>query len=287
MPPPPPLPLSLMHAPSSGAASVRSDSSGPASSSSLSPTDDDTTLPGVSYAYFFYILFCSVHLVVSLVFIPFHCTPPPPTPYSPSFVRQASEDVVQFGDVLLVTLVAARRLVACDWNGFSDPYAQLCFHSGHAQHAKSSMKKATLNPAWNEPFCFWLEPGATTATLSLMLFDHNVLSRDEPIGSVDIDVSHIARDQSEPLSCTYSLVGVATGEVELALQRAVLSSAELKAVVGELVKLKGPLTESVLKKHCVSLATLTGDAPFVRCGHANFTILPSHFPVSPRSFTVL
>ena len=80
--------------------------------------------------------------------------------------RQTSSEEVQFGDVVVIQLIAARKLVAMDWNGFSDPYAVFNLAG---QTVKSSVKKATLNPDWHENFALWLQPKAETYMLSVMV----------------------------------------------------------------------------------------------------------------------
>jgi Ca2+-dependent lipid-binding protein len=67
--------------------------------------------------------------------------------------RQFSEESVQFGDCLVVHLRSARDLIACDWNGFSDPYVVFSFVSRRTQQARSSMKKSTLSPEWVRRAC--------------------------------------------------------------------------------------------------------------------------------------
>lgn len=47
-----------------------------------------------------------------------------------------------------ITILRARDLVAMDMNGFSDPYCELKVNSECKY--KSSVKKKTLNPLWEE-----------------------------------------------------------------------------------------------------------------------------------------
>ena len=61
---------------------------------------------------------------------------------------------------------AARKLMAMDWNGFSDPYAAISFNGLTAQ---STIKKANLNPDWHENFAFWMKPNPNSTILSVMV----------------------------------------------------------------------------------------------------------------------
>lgn len=74
--------------------------------------------------------------------------------------RQKTAAVLQFGDILVVTLKYARNLVAKDWNGTSDPYCVLAIQD---QSVKSQVVKRNLNPHWEEEYVFFLDPtGAMT-----------------------------------------------------------------------------------------------------------------------------
>jgi hypothetical protein len=63
----------------------------------------------------------------------------------------------------------------------------------------------------------------------MQLFDRNFISRDDPLGSVDIDLSEFARNQR--VEQTFPLEGAKSGEVSLVIERAPLSSGELRDVL--------------------------------------------------------
>ena len=59
---------------------------------------------------------------------------------------------LQFGDLILVQLIEAKELKKCDfWRQSSDPYVILAVDSFNT---KSKIIKKTINPKWNEMFCF-------------------------------------------------------------------------------------------------------------------------------------
>ncbi|KAG2378836.1 hypothetical protein C9374_007984 [Naegleria lovaniensis] len=65
------------------------------------------------------------------------------------------DDLLHVQDVLTVTLIGARDLVPKDRNGLSDPYV-ITTYQGFSH--KTSVKKETLNPQWNETISIPLHP---------------------------------------------------------------------------------------------------------------------------------
>ncbi len=61
------------------------------------------------------------------------------------------------------------------------------------------------------------------------LYDHNFIGRDEPMGSIEIDIRTLSRDASTVW--TGALDGVRAGEIELELRRAVISSRPLRSLL--------------------------------------------------------
>lgn len=85
---------------------------------------------------------------------------------------------------LHIKVIEAKNLKAADLNGFSDPYVKL---SVDKKEHKTKIIKKTLNPEWNE--MFQIDGVATNSVLSLKIYDWDRLSKDELLGSVDIDLS--------------------------------------------------------------------------------------------------
>jgi hypothetical protein len=192
---------------------------------------------------------------------------------SPTLSKAVSEDGIQFGDAVFVTLQSAHNLLGVDWNGLSDPYCVLSMDTAASantptedepaasQTARSSIIKKSVSPVWNERFAFFISAGTQFAVLHFMVFDHNLVAADEPIGSVSISVSLIPR--YEKMTRKLSLCGVSQGEIVVTLNRTCLSSSVQSDLLRKLTVTGGPLTDALAAQHQVSIEQLMGDVPFV------------------------
>eukprot|EP00475_Leptophrys_vorax_P034482 TRINITY_DN5569_c0_g1_i1.p1 TRINITY_DN5569_c0_g1~~TRINITY_DN5569_c0_g1_i1.p1 ORF type:complete len:1052 (+),score=271.57 TRINITY_DN5569_c0_g1_i1:49-3204(+) len=181
-----------------------------------------------------------------------------PPPGSPGFARQKTAPSLQFGDVLVVELVGARKLQKSDyWSNSSDPYVILNLGT---QTARSSVVSKNLNPKWEETFVFHVF-GDGPHKLGLLCFDHDYLSSDDQLGSAEVDLSDIERDT--PIYKHIKLENVDTGELILNIRRAALTSEMLVNAVLDIAKLEKPLTDKVLKKHGLTINQIIGDEAFI------------------------
>jgi hypothetical protein len=219
--------------------------------------------------------------------------------------RQNTSVELAFGDVILVTLVNARNLVGADITGKSDPY--VIFIAGE-HTCKSSVVKASLDPQWNEQFGFvlkgktfsddekelakrgktplkrrkskWIKKSISMLRMqqhqfiSVLVFDHDFITPDEPLGQFEINVEDIPRDK--PLEKYFKLQGVPKGEVMLSIRRAALTSPELSRIANELSSLERPWAQADYDKFGVTSNMLLGIDPFV-CdpGKSGKTINPA------------
>ena len=94
-----------------------------------------------------------------------------------------------------VTLISGHGLQAADSNGKSDPYAKL--HLGKHSHT-SHTKYKTLDPEWGEEFFWKGKKGPLLAKpLRIQLYDHDMISFDDPLGGVNIDLLPLIEKMAE------------------------------------------------------------------------------------------
>nr|CAD7444341.1 unnamed protein product [Timema bartmani] len=113
-----------------------------------------------------------------------------------------------------VTLLRAHDLVSKDMNGFSDPYCEL--KVGDERKYKSSVKKKTLNPCWDESAIMGLP--CNGGLLEVVLWDHDTFGTNDFLGSVSLSTEDIKRCSKLDLPQRWALQGVKTGVVELRIK---------------------------------------------------------------------
>ena len=158
----------------------------------------------------------------------------------------SDENLDQFCGVLHVTLVRGDSLVSKDANGRSDPFVKLSL--GKQQH-KSSTKKATLNPVWDEEFDFVvgayeLESGQK---IRMEVWDWDANGKREFMGSVSFDTKKViarvllmAGQASKVLKYTEELEETSAGRLHVEMEfhsiqknrKAVESAVEAELIAG-------------------------------------------------------
>eukprot|EP00760_Papus_ankaliazontas_P007772 PhM_4_TR13520/c0_g1_i1/m.30777 len=86
-----------------------------------------------------------------------------------------------------IEIVQGRDLVPMDLNGKSDPYVKIFFGGHNIQVKKTTTRKATLKPMWNETFFF---QGSETGmdTVRLELWDEDSMKSHDYMGEVEFAV---------------------------------------------------------------------------------------------------
>jgi hypothetical protein len=142
------------------------------------------------------------------------------------------------------------------WTDASDPYVVLSVGN---QSARSSVVARNIHPQWNEMFFFHLF-GTEPHKLSLLVFDHDFLTADDSLGSVEVNLDLIERDKEYRLDL--KIENASSGSIRVVIRRAALTSDRLVSNVIDLAKRGKPITEKNMKKVGISLDQFLGKEAF-------------------------
>uniref|UniRef100_G1TZC0 Rab effector Noc2 n=1 Tax=Oryctolagus cuniculus TaxID=9986 RepID=G1TZC0_RABIT len=93
---------------------------------------------------------------------------------------------------LLVGIVRCAHLAAMDANGYSDPYVKIYLKPDVDKRSKhkTAVKKKTLNPEFNEEFCYEIKHGdLAKKTLEVTVWDYDIGKSNDFIGGVVLGIN--------------------------------------------------------------------------------------------------
>uniref|UniRef100_A0A0N4U206 C2 domain-containing protein n=1 Tax=Dracunculus medinensis TaxID=318479 RepID=A0A0N4U206_DRAME len=105
---------------------------------------------------------------------------------------------------LFVEIKRCTELVGMDPTGFSDPYVKLTLTplTSKSHRQKTSIKKRTLNPEFNETLAFVVPfKDLPTKTLQVGVYDHDVGKSDDYIGGILLSASAKGDRQKQWIYC--------------------------------------------------------------------------------------
>jgi hypothetical protein len=112
---------------------------------------------------------------------------------------------------LRVTVVSGHNLIAKDTTGTSDPFVEAIL--GGQRHRTRTVP-FNLNPHWGESFIFNVT-NQMTETLTLIVYDYDIASRNDQLGTATVSLSHLQRGVPSPM--TVQLQGVRHGHIQIDL----------------------------------------------------------------------
>ncbi|MFH4980296.1 hypothetical protein AB6A40_007005 [Gnathostoma spinigerum] len=105
---------------------------------------------------------------------------------------------------LYVTIKRCAELIGLDATGFSDPYVKVTLTplSSKSHRQKTSIKKRTLNPEFNETLTFVVPfKDLPMKTLQIGVYDHDVGKHDDYIGGILLSASAKGDRQKQWIYC--------------------------------------------------------------------------------------
>ena len=135
--------------------------------------------------------------------------------------------------ILEITVLRAEDLIAADRGGTSDPYVRI--QVGNAKNAakKTSVKKKTLQPEWNEGFKLQLDASQRRETLTLECFDYDLVGADDSLGAVKIVLETLVHGQEymQWHSLQQKGADVSKGRLELRYRLSLRNTAQAPATL--------------------------------------------------------
>jgi hypothetical protein len=98
--------------------------------------------------------------------------------------------------ILEIQVLRARNLLAADRGGTSDPYLRIHVGNETSAAVKTTVKKKTLEPVWEENFTIRIESAQRRQRLSLECFDKDMVGADDSLGLATLELGELVSKQT-------------------------------------------------------------------------------------------
>lgn len=109
---------------------------------------------------------------------------------------------------LKVNIISCSGLDDADFSGTTDPYVYLQIEGMDSQQTEK--KEGTINPEWNQEITFSEIEKPLSKTLKITIYDDDTFSRDDKIGSCEVDLAELKADEEKDyeLGVDFALFGL-------------------------------------------------------------------------------
>ena len=98
--------------------------------------------------------------------------------------------------ILDVQVLRARNLLAADRGGTSDPYLRIHVSNDIGAAVKTTVKKKTLEPVWDESFSVRIESAQRRQQLFIECFDKDMVGADDSLGRAALELGNMVNKQT-------------------------------------------------------------------------------------------
>jgi hypothetical protein len=135
--------------------------------------------------------------------------------------------------LLEISVLRAEGLIAADRGGTSDPYVHIQVGDAKKAAKKTSVKRKTLKPEWNEDFKLRLDATQRREILTFECFDSDMIGPDDSLGAIQIALESLVHGQEYRQWHSLQQKGTEAGKgrLELRLRLSLRNTAQTSATL--------------------------------------------------------